>query len=135
MISFISMHSITFKIPVSILTNWISISRVSPMSLKPYYKYHWTSIFCIVYKYVFVLEVKSNIYILSSYFIPCDVLCKWGYRTSPYSQDIPCLYLFRRVFKTFQLLQVQIMSRFRVILGDHHLPLLTILTRRRFIWS
>ena len=67
-----------------------------------------------VYKYVFVPGVILNLYILASYLIPCDVLHKWGYCTSPNNQGIPCFNRSVRVVKIYQLLQMQMMPGSKV---------------------
>ena len=46
-----------------------------------------------LYKYVFVPGVNSNIFILISFLILCDILYKWGYCISTYNQVIPHLHL------------------------------------------
>ena len=101
-----------------ILTIWISISWGLPLSLKTYGHYYRTSTFCIVYKYVSVSRVISNIYILANSLVPFDVIHKWVYCTSPYNRGIPPLHLAIRVLKTSQLIQLQRISGSRDPLGN-----------------
>ena len=61
-LSFPLMH---FEFPVTLLTLFLPISWGSPLILKPYYWYHQTSRLSMVYKYVFVTVVNSDLFILS----------------------------------------------------------------------
>ena len=71
----------------------------------------------LVYEYVFVPGIKSNLSILIIYSRPCDVFHKWGYCTFTYKWIIHFLHQSLRVVKTFQLLQVKILLGARVPLG------------------
>ena len=70
-----------------------------------------------VYKYVFVPGINSNIFIISLQ--PCDFIQKWRYCIAPYTLGTPCLNDVIRVVKTSQIPQVKIMSGSRATLSDN----------------
>ena len=72
-------------------THRLSISIGSPLVLKPYLKYHRTSRFSMVYKYIFVLVVNSNLSILFTY-DRVTFFTRWVFWTSPYAQSLPRLH-------------------------------------------
>ena len=105
---------VLFSLP-NVPTLCLSIYRGSPLFLKPYFKYHQISRFSMVYKYVFVIGVNSDLYILITY-ERVMFFTRWGFWTSPYTWSLPCLHRVMR-WKNPLLSQIQITSWSRVPLG------------------
>ena len=112
------LNSIFSKLPVLILNLWLWIYWGSTRRFRPYHQYQRTISFWMVYKYVFIAGVNSNLIIIISSLRLCNITPKWDYCTSPYTCGLLSLYQYIRVIKTSQLIQVKIMSGYRVTQGD-----------------